>query len=382
MKGNARVASVYGLMEATSAAAPISAPMTIDTWLSRGGAGFWLQSVMARLTLPDSFVWGEMAAIGRADANFAKRYFAGPRDRGSIIGNAGTDFLWAGGKLADAWPATPDENEYDRVRTSRIPTLVVDGAFDIATPPENATRELMPFLPNGHQVLLPGLGHTTDVWNEETAASTRLLNAYFDRGRVDTSLYAKGKRIDFQPGATQSTIGIALLAALLGLAGVAALALVWLPWRSHRRGRFGHKSSVVLRSLLPILLGLGGWFAGVIVVLVAFPTVPLDNAVLGIASVGIPVGLGIYWAWTRSDRTHRASTAGFAGSVGGALVGAWLGFNATTGLFALVTAILGAIAFANLAVLSLDIRRDLAAVDEPATEPVPHAAAQARMSPV
>jgi RND superfamily putative drug exporter len=380
-KGNARVASFFGLMEATSSAAPLSAPMTIDTWLSRGAAGFWFQSTMARLAFPDSFVWGEMAAVARADANFASSYYAGVRDKGSIIGNPGTDFIWAGGRLADAWPAAPDENEYDRVRTSPVPTLVIDGTFDLATPPQNATRELMPFLPNGRQVLLQGLGHTVDFWHQEPAASTRLLTAYFDRGRVDTSLYKPGRRIDFRPGTTDSTIGTIVLAVMLGFAGLAALSLLWLPWRSRRRGGFGHKSSVTLRSLLPVVLGLGGWFAGVLVVLAAFPTVPLDDPLLAVASIGIPIGLGVYWAWTRSDRAARARTAGLAGAVGGALAGAWLGLQVTTGLFGLVTAILGAIAAANLVLLALDIRRDRAAVEELATEPVPDASARIQAYP-
>jgi hypothetical protein len=47
----------------------------------------------------------------------------------------------------------------------------------------------------------------------------------------------------------------------------------------------------------------------------------------------------------------------------GALIGAWLGFNATTDLLALVTAIVGAAAGANLILLVLDIVREQAARD-------------------
>ncbi len=67
---------------------------------------FWLLSEMAGLILPTSFVWGEFASIGLADAQPAERYFSSGADRGSIIGNPFTEFLWGAGGLAD-WPANP-----------------------------------------------------------------------------------------------------------------------------------------------------------------------------------------------------------------------------------------------------------------------------------
>ena len=42
--------------------------------------------------------------------------------------------------------------------------------------------------------------------------------------------------------------------------------------RVHRRGAYGRKASAALRTLYPIVLGLGGWFLGVLIVLVAFPS--------------------------------------------------------------------------------------------------------------
>jgi hypothetical protein len=60
------------------------------------------------------------------------------------------------GKLADARPAQPGEDEYDRAPTSETETLLIGGILDFATPAQNATKELLPHLPNGHQVVLPG----------------------------------------------------------------------------------------------------------------------------------------------------------------------------------------------------------------------------------
>ena len=104
-------------------------------------------------------------------------------------GNPATEFLWAGGALADAWPANAADDDYDQVRDSDVETLLIGGTLDFATPARNATRELLPHLPNGRQVVLSELGHTTDFWSYEPKASTRLINTFLASGKVDDSLY-------------------------------------------------------------------------------------------------------------------------------------------------------------------------------------------------
>jgi uncharacterized membrane protein YeaQ/YmgE (transglycosylase-associated protein family) len=122
-----------------------------------------------------------------------------------------------------------------------------------------------------------------------------------------------------------------------------------------RKPRFGRKKSVLMRSLYPVVLGLGGWFAGVLLVITTMPETPLDDERLATLSVGLPVGLGIYFGWLNRDWSARIKTAGLAGALLGGLVGAWLGFNAAADLLALVTAIVGATLGANLILLALDI---------------------------
>jgi uncharacterized membrane protein YdfJ with MMPL/SSD domain/pimeloyl-ACP methyl ester carboxylesterase len=371
----ARVASFYGLMESTSDAAPLSAPMTLGTFLSAAKgdpSGLWFMSLVARMAFPESFVWGELAAMGRADTLAAKRYFAkGPRRNASILGNPGTEFLYAGGGLVHAWPATPDENEYTRVRDSKIPTLLIGGTLDFATPAVNATSELLPHLPNGHQVVLSELGHTTSFWNYEPAASTRLLNTFLDSGRVDRSLYTPAK-VDFTPDVTHTALGKGFAATMLALPAIVIVSLLLLWRRSRKRGRFGRKSSALLRSVYTLVLGLGGWFGGVVIALVAFPTVPLDDVLLAVLSIGIPIGLGVYLAWV--DRRCPGRGAGLAGAIAGALLGAWLGFNASTGLLAVITTIAGAALGVNVALLALDI------MGTRAVEPQPKPALETRPS--
>ena len=192
---------------------------------------------------------------------------------------------------------------------------------------------------------------------EELTVHTYLENAYFDAGRVDTSLYTPAK-VDFTPNVTHTALGKGFAGTLYGLPLVVLLSLLLMWRRVHRRGRFGRTASVLLRSLYALVLGLGGWFAGVVIVLFAFPTVPLDDVRLAVLSIGLPIGLGVYLAWVNREVRGRARAIGFVTSVGAALAGAWLGFHAADGLLAVVTTIVGAALGANLGVLSLDLLWD------------------------
>jgi uncharacterized membrane protein YfcA len=105
------------------------------------------------------------------------------------------------------------------------------------------------------------------------------------------------------------------------------------------------------------VLGLGGWFVGVLIVIAALPRTPLDDQRLATLSVGLPIGFGIYFAWRNRDWSAPTRAAGFWASVLGGLIGAWLGFHAAVDLLALVTAIVGATVGANVALIVLDISR-------------------------
>jgi pimeloyl-ACP methyl ester carboxylesterase len=379
--GNVKAAAFFGLMnETTAGGGPLAAPLTIDSLVAAGkgdSGGAWFLSLMADLAFPRAQVWGDVAAVGRTDAAYARRFFATHADRGSVIGGPGTDLVWAGGRLFDAWPASPDENEYTHVRNSTVETLLIGGSLDFATPPQNATRELLPHLPNGHQVVVANLGHTDDFWAYEQAASNRLLNTYLDSGRVDTSLYSTNS-VDFTPSFSHGSIAKIIVAVMLVLGALAALSLVWLPVRFRRRGAFGRKSSAAWRSACVLLLGLGGWLAGALIALTAMPTVPLLDEVLTLVSTGLPVGLGIYWASARREDSHR-KVARLTAALVGAAIGAWAGFNVSAGLFAPLFAIIGATAGANLIVLALDIQRDRAAARAASLAATPPAATGARV---
>jgi pimeloyl-ACP methyl ester carboxylesterase len=377
---NVRILSFFGLMESTAKEAPASAPTIVDAWLSAAegdASGLWFASLFGDILFPSMFVRGQYAAAGSLDAQAARDYFAaGGPERDANLGYAATAFSWGGGRLADGWPAAADVGEYRRVRTSAVETLLIGGALDFSTPPQIATQELLPYLPNGHEVVLPGLGHTASFFAEQPDAGSRLVNTFFASGRVDDSLYTP-QRVDFTPGVTVTRLAKLLLGTMVGFAILALLSLLWMAHRVYTRGGFGPRASAVLRSVSPLVLGVGGWCLGALIALTVWPAVRLDDARLAVIAMGVPIGLGIYWAWVHTDWSARTSTAGFGVALGGALVGAWLGFHAADAPLAFVTTIVGAAAATNLGLIAVDIARERsgrvprAAATEPAPVPQP-----------
>jgi pimeloyl-ACP methyl ester carboxylesterase len=362
-RGNVLVGTFLGLTEATGS--PLTGPMTLNSWISAAQgdpSGLWFLSAVANLVLPQSFVWGEFASIGLADAQPAERYFSSGADRGSIIGNPLAEFLWGAGGLVHTWPANPSENQYTSVQTSNVPTLLIGGTLDFETPAQNATKELLPHLPNGHQVILSGLGHVDDFDAYEPSASTQLLTTFFATGQVDTSRYTANE-VSFATADTQAAIAKKILATMVGVALVAVIWLVVLAIRIRRRGGTGRKTGAWIRSAGPIVFGLGGWFLGALLILRfwLWPSQPLDDQLLTVVATAVPIWLGVYAGWVRTDtpKTMRPKGIGAAGV--GALAGALLGYHVTSGLIALITTIIGAAAVSNLSLLVLDIWTERAA---------------------
>jgi pimeloyl-ACP methyl ester carboxylesterase len=361
--GNALVGTFLGLTEVTGVDSPLSGPMTLDSWIAAAQgdpSGLWLLSTLAHLTLPQSFVWGEFASIGMADAQPVDRYFSSGADRGSIIGNPLGDFLWGAGGLAHAWPANPSENKYTSVPNSSVPTLLIGGTLDFETPAQNATKELLPHLSNGHQVILSGLGHADDFWYYEPKASTQLLTTFFATGQVDTSRYTANV-VSFTPPQSQTAIAKDLLGAMVGVALLAVLWLMGLAIRIRRRGGTGRKTGGWIRSAGPIVFGLGGWFFGALLMLRFWPGQSLDSELLAVVAIAVPIWFGVYAGWVRNDTPKAMRAKGMSAAGVGAVVGAVLGFHESSGLMAVITTIIGAAVMSNLSLLVLDIWTEVAA---------------------
>lgn len=351
-----KAGSRFGLMETTSNVAPLNAPTVLDAWMSAAEgdpSGMWLMTLAVAL-FPEK-AWGESAATGHIDAPYAEEYYASGADAGTILGSAGTDFLWAGGGLVDAWPDAPDNDQYRQVQTSDVETLLIGGQLDFSTPPVHATEELLPYLSNGQQVVLDGFGHTIDFWTYQPEASARLIQVFYDTGEVDDSLFVD-QPVDFTPETTFPGLAKMLLAILIGFAVVALVLFLWMPRHVKKKGSFGPVAGSIFRVLLvPLVVGLGGWFLAVLGALALTESVPIDNQLLVVVSVGLPIGIGMYWAWVDRDSPDDLRRLGFWAALLGGVAGAWLGFNVGNQMLAPVTAVVGAAILANLLLIVRDI---------------------------
>ena len=330
--------------------------MTIDSWLAADegdASGFWMVSFIANLVFPETQVWGDVAAMSRADATAVRRFFAGPGDDAPGPAGAATRFLFARGGIVDAWPANADDDAYSEIPVSNTETLMINGALDLATPPTNV-EELMPKLRNGHEVVLDEVGHTTSVWAHQPAANKRLITTFLDSGRVDTSAYRPAK-LDLHPEATHGALAKRIVAVMIGLPLLVALALAGIAQRVRRRNRLSSWSSALIRTLLATVAGLAGWMAGVLIVLATSARIAVDDQSLVLVAVALPVAAATYYGWSDLRRARRSRRTGLAAAVAGSVIGAWLGFGAGEDFLALAAAIFGAVAGANLALIARDI---------------------------
>ena len=167
--------------------------------------------------------------------------------------------------------------------------------------------------------------------------------------------------VSFATPKSQSAIAKDILGFMIGFALLAVIWLVVLAIRIRRRGGTGPKTGVWIRSAGPIVFGLGGWFLGALLVLRFSPSRPLDDQLLAVVSIAVPIWLGVYAGWVRFDTPRAMRTRGTGVAGVGAVVGAVLGFHVTSGLMALLTTIIGAAVVSNLSLLVLDIWTERAA---------------------
>jgi hypothetical protein len=117
------------------------------------------------------------------------------------------------------------------------------------------------------------------------------------------------------------------------------------------------------------VLGLGGWFGAALTALTLRPALSLTSELLGILAPSVPIALGLYLAWTHRHWDRAAKTGGLLAASAGALLGGWLGFTATSGLFALVTTTIGAAAAGNVALIAVSLWHERSARAAEATTP-------------
>jgi pimeloyl-ACP methyl ester carboxylesterase len=236
-----RFLSFFGLHETVAApgSPPLIGPAVIDAWLAAkagDASGLAFMSVLDRLLAPHLIRhWGHFLAMGASADDYARltdRDIAALAPPGAIIGAPATRLF---GAMARGWPLNPDHAEYGEARPSGVEALLVEGTLDATTPLAPARDELMPKLSRGHLVALAEFGHAVSFWNSQPEARERLLTAFLDQGRVDSSLYVYQPpmfRVENGFGAMAREAVAVMFAALLAIVG-----LTWLGWRALRRRR-------------------------------------------------------------------------------------------------------------------------------------------------
>ena len=105
---------------------------------------------------------------------------------GSILGSPDGKLIW--GSFANSrWPIEPVPERW-RQGTTPVQALLLHGTVDFSSPLEYTQKELMPRFPNGRLVVLRELGHN-DIIVNQVDAFRRLMEAFFARGEVDTTLF-------------------------------------------------------------------------------------------------------------------------------------------------------------------------------------------------
>ena len=186
-------------------------------------SGLAVMSMASDFVLPNLFVWGDLISKGgSADFDSTRDYSKEMIPPDALLGSPISKLLF-GPIENDNWPIVLLPSRYRTLQRSEVQTLLLSGSMDFSTPPEFATNELLPYLPNGKQVIISEAGHIDDVWHLEPQAAERMVTSYFDTGIPDTSLL-KYVPMDFHvswgfPKLAKAALGlvIAIIAALAGV---------------------------------------------------------------------------------------------------------------------------------------------------------------------
>jgi pimeloyl-ACP methyl ester carboxylesterase len=140
---------------------------------------------------PDNF--GDAVLKLASYAFDARRNYAREMDPpDSIIGSPDGELIWATFAYSH-WPIEVVPERW-RQGTTPVQTLLLHGTVDFSSPPEYAQNELPVRFPNGRLVMLRELGHN-DIIVNQVEAFRRLMEAFFARGEVDTTLFHEAPMI-------------------------------------------------------------------------------------------------------------------------------------------------------------------------------------------
>jgi len=151
-------------------------------------SGLALMSLAYDYVMPGMFTWGELACKAvSADYDSTRDYIAdmSPTEK-YPMGSPMSELLWSPLNRG-SWPVNLIPEQFRKLQYSDIETLLLSGSIDVGTPTHYAIQDLLPYLKNGHHVILKGRGHMDLEWpNPE--ASQRLISSFYKTGVPDESL--------------------------------------------------------------------------------------------------------------------------------------------------------------------------------------------------
>ena len=212
-----------------------TAALIFDAYLAAEAgdpSGLALMSVMSDFVFPSLFTWGDFFAKGAVDYDPSRDYAAEMNPPDSILGSPWSLLIMD--SMAGNWPTTVIPAEMRQAQTSSVESLLVSGSIDFSTPAEFATDELLPYLTNGKQVILAELGHVTDVWTLQPAATERLLTSFYDTGVADDSLYTYAP-MDFSVSQGFPALAKIILGVVVLIVGAVVTVIWFIARRVQRR---------------------------------------------------------------------------------------------------------------------------------------------------
>jgi hypothetical protein len=207
-----------------------TAAMVFDSYVAAkqgDPSGLALMSLAYDYVLPSMFTWGDLASKAvSADFDSSHNYFLEMEPPGLPLDSPLSKLLW-GPLRYGGWPMQQLPDEFRQMRNSDVETLLLSGSIDFSTPAENATKEFLPYLKNGKQVIFSEYGHVGDIVYLNPENTRRIISSFYRTGVPDTSMNAYNK-MDFNvswgfPALAKVAVGTL---AVVGTAAVVGIVLL------------------------------------------------------------------------------------------------------------------------------------------------------------
>ena len=193
-----RLATFISLYETESAAAVFDAFVAADKGDPAGLALLVLGYDEAVQDTSRQY-WGDfITKLVSGGMDSARDYENQMDPPGSVLGSPSAKLWWTAASHG-GWPVGQIPQEYQKLDTISVRTLILNGKLDFSSPPGTMV-EAMPYFRNGEMLVMPAMGHM-DVFKLQRGAIDHLAERFYLDGVVDTSEY-RAHTIDFTPAET------------------------------------------------------------------------------------------------------------------------------------------------------------------------------------